>query len=152
MARINITRSGPKIPAAGHLEGVIFWDLWLNLTHFGSLWKENSGFFQANLPQVKRSLPRAKVMNCEVVRRPLRNQGSWVWMRRAAVWRIAGLHRHFTLLVSPSSSQYLSTELEERRRPQTVRKTVLILIQPWGEILYGADDLRARRFCAAVVD
>ena len=24
-----LTRSGPKIPAAGHLEGEIFWDLWL---------------------------------------------------------------------------------------------------------------------------
>ena len=26
----KITRSGPKIPAAGHLEGEIFWDLWIN--------------------------------------------------------------------------------------------------------------------------
>ena len=32
-----ITRSGPKIPAAGHLEGEIFLDLWINWTHFGSL-------------------------------------------------------------------------------------------------------------------
>ena len=27
---LNRTRSGPKIPAAGHSEGEIFWDLWLN--------------------------------------------------------------------------------------------------------------------------
>ena len=26
----HTTRSGPKIPAAGHLEGEIFWDLWLH--------------------------------------------------------------------------------------------------------------------------
>ena len=26
LAKIGITRSGPKIPAAGHLEGEIFWD------------------------------------------------------------------------------------------------------------------------------
>ena len=38
----ELTRSGPKIPAAGHLEGVIFLDLWLNLAHFGSLGGENS--------------------------------------------------------------------------------------------------------------
>ena len=34
-----VTRTGPKIPAAGQLEGEIFWDLWIN---FGSLWEENS--------------------------------------------------------------------------------------------------------------
>ena len=31
----------PKKPAAaaGHLEGVIFWDLWLNWTHIGSMFE-----------------------------------------------------------------------------------------------------------------
>ena len=29
---VGKTRSGPKIPAAGHLEGEIFWDLWLQWT------------------------------------------------------------------------------------------------------------------------
>ena len=36
-AKTKVTRSGPKIPAAGHLEGGDFlgYDVWLNWTHFG---------------------------------------------------------------------------------------------------------------------
>ena len=62
-----------------------------------------------------------------------RHQGSWVWMTRVTVRSNPGLHNHFTFLYSPSSSQYLSTEQEERRPDflygdthKPVRKTVLI--------------------------
>ena len=35
------TRSGPTIPTAGHLEGDIFWHVWFDWTHFGSLLEED---------------------------------------------------------------------------------------------------------------
>ena len=59
-------------------------------------------------------------------------------MTRATVRRIAGLHKHFRLLVSPSSSQYRSTEQEERRRPQTGQKD-------------SADFLNATQQCAELL-
>ena len=63
-----------------------------------------------------------KLARVHAYRGAARDQGSWVCMTRATVRRIAGLHNHFTLLVSPSSSQYLSHEQEERRCPQTGQK------------------------------